>query len=47
MNRIAWWKDVKSKGKTDFLVGSTIVSYKRAFLGDEFKKKWIKVQNNI
>lgn len=39
MNRIAWWKDVKSKGKTDFLVGSTIVSYKRAFLGDEFKKK--------
>lgn len=38
MNRIAWWKDVKSKGKTDFLVGSTIVSYKRPFL-DTVKEK--------
>jgi len=32
MNRIAWWKNVKAKGKTDFLVGSTVVSYKRALL---------------
>ncbi len=43
MNRIAWWKDVKSKGKTDFLVGSTIVSYKRSFL-DKFKEKMDKTQ---
>tara|TARA_R100001594_G_scaffold144814_1_gene194361 strand:- start:3674 stop:4366 length:693 start_codon:yes stop_codon:yes gene_type:complete len=32
MNRIAWWKMNRSKGKPDFLVGSTIVSYRKDFI---------------
>jgi hypothetical protein len=32
MNRIAWWKMNKAKGVPSFLVGSTIVSYKKSFI---------------
>tara|TARA_Y100000401_G_scaffold116606_1_gene122804 strand:+ start:1157 stop:1852 length:696 start_codon:yes stop_codon:yes gene_type:complete len=32
MNRIAWWKLNRSKGKPQFLVGSTIVSYRKDFI---------------
>tara|TARA_R100000353_G_scaffold19770_3_gene18129 strand:- start:3241 stop:3876 length:636 start_codon:yes stop_codon:yes gene_type:complete len=32
MNRIAWWKKVMAKGKIDYLVGSTIISFKKSFL---------------
>ena len=32
MNRIAWWKICRAKGVPSFLVGSTIVSYKKSFI---------------